>query len=483
MGNKIEFELTSGKKKRDSKAVSVIFVDEKNKNEAGISKKELNFFSAKPGEIFYSSENGKKPTILCGLGDPSKIDREVVRNAAASVTEYCNSKKITSIAVELSQVEGQYQEELALSAAEGLLLPNYAFTKYKSKDETSLLKSVFIATESKQVKTKLEKLSVLLQNIYLCRDLINSNADEVNPVAFADMAKKTGNKKSSALKVSILNKRAIEKNKMGLIEAVSRASHIEPRVVIMEYRGNPSDKKVFGLVGKGVTYDSGGLNLKPGDSMLTMKCDMSGAATAFATMKSLAELGVKRNVVAVIPLSENMLGGNSYKPGDVYVSHSGKTVEIGNSDAEGRLILADAISYLKTKYKPDFILDLATLTGACVVTFGETVAAYLSNSEEMSQTFETSAKTVGENVWRLPLFKDYDDRMDSEIADLSNISSEKNAGTITAAVFLRHFVGETPWLHLDIAGTAYLSKKRGCLPKFATGFGIMTLVEFIESLG
>jgi len=479
------FQLKSGKKKVSSKDIVIVFTDENKKdiNTAGIivESSALDFFTAKQGEIYHFHEKGNSSVIFCGLGDIKKINSDKIRTAASAVTEYCNSKKIKDIIVSIPEIKEMDEETVALNIAEGLILSNYAFNIYKSEVEQTLLERVFVLSESKKLKASFERLSIMAENIYLCRDLVNGNADEINPPNFAERAKRIASKKGSGLKAAVLDKKGIIKNRLGLIEAVNRSSSVEPRVVILEYRGDTKKKSTIGLIGKGVTYDSGGLNLKSGTGMLTMKCDMAGAATILATMKSIAELKIKANVTAVIPLSENMIGADSYKPGDVYTSHSGKTVEIGNTDAEGRLLLADAISYMKEKYKPEIIVDTATLTGACVATFGETVAAFLSNSDKISEKFEKSSQATGEKVWRLPLFSDYDDRMKSEIADLSNMSSEKNAGTITSAVFLRHFVGETDWLHLDIAGTAYYSQKRGYLPKNATGFGIRTLVNFIEN--
>jgi leucyl aminopeptidase len=208
--------------------------------------------------------------------------------------------------------------------------------------------------------------------------------------------------------------------------------------------------------------------------------DMAGAAAVLYTMKTLAELKIKKNVTAVIPLAENMVSSTSYRPGDIFKSYSGKTVEIGNTDAEGRLILADAISYMEKEIKPDAIVDVATLTGACVVTFGETVAAYLSNDDKMAEIIEEASRETGEKLWRLPFFDDYDERMKSEVADLSNMAAEKNAGTISGAVFLRNFVEKAKWTHIDIAGTAWYSKQRGYRPKNATGYGVRLLVDFVK---
>jgi leucyl aminopeptidase len=215
--------------------------------------------------------------------------------------------------------------------------------------------------------------------------------------------------------------------------------------------------------------------------METMRCDMAGAAAVLFTMKTLAELKLKKNITAIIPLTENLLSNNAFRPGDIFVSSSGKSVEIGNTDAEGRLILADALSLMIKEIKPDVIVDIATLTGSCVVTFGETVAAYLSTDEKISFELESASARTGEKIWRLPLFEDYEDRLKSDIADLNNVSAEKNAGAIVGAVFLKNFIDKTPWAHIDIAGTAWYSKERGYNPKYATGFGVRLLVDLIKN--
>jgi leucyl aminopeptidase len=296
------------------------------------------------------------------------------------------------------------------------------------------------------------------------------------------IASEAKNIKVKGLSISVLGKKDLEKLNMGLILAVNRGSKIPPALVVMKYTGDPKSSKYTAFVGKGLTFDSGGMNLKPSGHMETMRMDMSGAAAVLYAVKSIAELKLNVNVYGVMPLTENMLSNDSYRPGDIFKSYSGKTVEIGNTDAEGRLILADALAYTEKVLKPAFIIDLATLTGAVVTTFGETVAAYLSTSEDLSEYIRISSEETGEKTWRLPFYQDYEDRMKSDIADISNVSSEKNAGTITGGVFLKSFISNTPWAHIDIAGTAWYSKKRGYRPKYATGYGVRLLSEIIRKI-
>ena len=249
----------------------------------------------------------------------------------------------------------------------------------------------------------------------------------------------------------------------------------------MKYKGTSAKKDWIALVGKGITFDTGGINLKPSGHIETMRTDMAGAAACIYTMKAIAQMKLPVNVVAVIPLAENMISHTAYKPGDVFTAYNGKTVEIGNTDAEGRLILADALSFTEKTFKPKAMIDIATLTGACIVSFGEIVAAFLTNDEKLSSALIKASEITGERIWRLPLYKEYNEDIKSEIADIINVPAQRTAGTIIGATFLKNFVEKTPWVHIDIAGTAWYSKKRGYNPKNATGFGVRLLYEFVKN--
>jgi leucyl aminopeptidase len=288
-------------------------------------------------------------------------------------------------------------------------------------------------------------------------------------------------KEFSSVKSVILRKKELEKEQLGLLLAVNRGSHRDPALILLEYRGNPTSKELIGIVGKGITYDTGGLNLKPTGSMETMKCDMAGAAAVLGIIRTAASLKMKVNLVGVVATTENAIGPESYKPGDVYRSYSGKMVEITNTDAEGRLVLADALSYLQAKYHPTEMVDLATLTGGVVVALGEEVTGFFANEETLAKALFQAGEKTHERLWRLPLYSEYRELLKSTIADIKN-SGPRKASPIQAGIFLKEFVSEKiPWAHLDIAGTAYLEKPKGYNPTHATGVGVRLLIEWLSS--
>ena len=268
---------------------------------------------------------------------------------------------------------------------------------------------------------------------------------------------------------------------MGLLLAVNRASSRDPTFMLIEYKGDPKAHDLTVLVGKGITFDTGGLNLKPTGSMESMKCDMAGAAAVLGVIQAAAALGIKKNITGVIAATENSIGSRSYKPGDVYCGYAGKSVEIGNTDAEGRLILADALAYAVKNLKPSRIIDLATLTGAVEVALGNEAIGLLSNHDVLADLLIRSGSSTGERVWRLPLYEEYKDLLKSDVADIKSTGG-RTAGCITAAIFLHEFVGKTPWAHLDIAGTAYLNEAKRYQPKHATGVGVRLMLSLLESL-
>ncbi len=483
-------KLSAASDNKNKKIVRAMFADDKSipdlkcgikvKGYDDVSLSGLKYFNGDLNEITLVSDENS--IILCGMGDVMKMNAETLRNCGASVIAFAINRRIDELAVICPPLSKFSPEQTLQYIAEGAALANYRFSRYKTPDKKNEkpVDRIFFITQAKDADSIVGAVKIISGNTFLCRDMVNDTSDEINPVSFAKKASEISRK--AGMKCTVLEKKDIVKKKMGLLLAVNRGSSIDPRVVRIDYKGDPKSRKVTGLIGKGITFDSGGMNLKPSGSMETMRSDMAGAATVLCVMKSLAELRVRRNVTAVIPLTENMLSSSAYRPGDIFRSYSGKTVEIGNTDAEGRLILADAIAYMEKEVKPELIVDMATLTGACVVTFGETVAAYLSTNDKLAAAAESASAETGEKIWRLPFFDDYDDRMKSEVADLSNMSSEKNAGTIAGGVFLRHFIEKTPWLHIDIAGASWYSKARGYRPRYATGFGLRLLVGMIQNL-
>lgn len=435
----------------------------------------LGDFKGKLGEtlILYPQKNEKEERIcLLGLGPQESLNEEALRRAYAEAVKVAQNKKAPHITLLPPKTD-----RLSVTAmGEGVLLANYRFAKLKgsTKENVSpLLQEVCWIGVSQ--KKELEKAKIIAEGVYFVRDLVNGNADEVTP----KMMSETSLSLKGKIKVKVLDKKQLEKEKMGLILAVSRASSYDPFLVEVSYQGNPRSKEQIVLVGKGVTYDTGGLALKPVDSMMSMKCDMSGAATVLGAVKVAEELGLKVNVTAVLPLAENALGSKSYKHGDVYRSANGKTVEITNTDAEGRLILADAMSYALKYLKPTCMIDVASLTGSIVVGLGDEIAGLFTDDEALSQDLMSASKKTGELIWPIPIHKDYGDSLRSDIADLVNASG-RDGGAIKAALFLKEFAGSISWAHLDIAGPCYLSKPKRYFPTKATGFGVRLLVDFLE---
>lgn len=442
-------------------------------------------FKGKEGEVIYVyvDKAEEKRIALLGLGDESKLNVERLRRSFSSLTKSCIAKKLKKINVLVPLVSTLSEEEVIVGVTEGFLLSNYAFTRYKSQvkkeEQTTLLEQVTLIGIGKSSLAIAEKHAVIAEGVYLARDLVNGNADDISPKYLSDLAVKFS-KEFKTIKTTIFDKKRLEKEKFGLILAVNRGSKEEPRLIIAEYTGNPKSKKKTVIIGKGVSYDTGGLNLKPTGGMETMKCDMGGAATALGTLFVAAKLKLKTNVTIVIPSTENSISSDSYKPGDVYTSYSGKTIEIGNTDAEGRLILADALSYAVKHLKPTEIIDFATLTGAIEIALGNETAGLMSNNDALADSLIRAGSATFERVWRLPIYEEYRDQLKSDIADLKNVGG-RPAGSITAAIFLQEFVEKTPWAHFDIAGTAFLNDARRYHPKFGTGTGVRLMTHYLEN--
>lgn len=443
-------------------------------------------FTGKEGEVLISYHTGLPETrvALLGLGDPKSITVEKLRRSYSSLVKCCQSKKLQSLNLLVPVVPGLDESLVALGIAEGSLLSNYAFEKLKGDSikgkETLLLKKATLVGASPIALKRVKKAASVCEGVYIARDLINGNSDDVTPQLLAKTARSFASKFKN-VKATVFDKKRIEKEKMGLLLAVNRGSTTDPAFIILEYRGNPKAKDHTVIVGKGITYDTGGLSLKSTSGMMTMKCDMSGSAIALGTLYAAANTGLKKNLTVVIPSTENSIGANSYKPGDVYTSYSGKTVEIGNTDAEGRLVLADALAYASKKLKPTRIIDFATLTGAIVIALGEETSGLMSNNDDLSEKLTMAGEKTYERVWRMPLFDEYRPQLKSDFADISNVGG-REASSITAALFLREFVGDVPWAHIDVAGTAHISKARRYHPKHGTGIGIRLMMEFLENL-
>jgi leucyl aminopeptidase len=442
-------------------------------------------FHGNTGEtlILYAKTGKEKRCLLLGLGKEEKLTVESLRKAYSNVAKECQRKAITKINLvvpTISELRSVTVEECLKGISEGILLTNYRWEKLASLDEeTVLLRNVCLVGVHSSFLKLVKESEHIAEGVYLARDLINGNADIITPHYLAESARKISEKFSS-VKATIFDRKRIEKENMGLLLAVSRGSAVEPAFIILSHRGSPGSKDHTVVVGKGITFDTGGLNIKT-SNMETMRDDMSGAATALSTIAIAAALDLPVNVTAVVPSSENAIDANSYKPGDVYESYAGITVEIGNTDAEGRLILADALAYSVHALKPTRLIDFATLTGSMVVALGDSMSGLFCNDEYLARSLLDSSLRTSEILWRMPLFEPYTELLKSDVADIKNVGG-RPAGAITAALFMQAFVQDVPWAHIDIAGTAFANKEKGYLPKNGVGFGVRLMVDFLQNL-
>ena len=364
----------------------------------------------------------------------------------------------------------------------GFNLKSYTFNKYKTLNKEKINKKIIfkiISSHKEKIEKKYKYYDAIKEGVFLSRDLVSEPPNVLNPKRYTEEIKKLS---KFGLKVEILNEVKLKKLGMNSLLGVGQGSENETFLAIIKWNGVKSNfGKPLAFVGKGVCFDTGGISLKPARFMEEMKYDMGGSAVVVGLMKSLALRKAKVNAVGVVGLVENMPDGNAQRPGDIVKSYSGKTIEVLNTDAEGRLVLADALTYTEEKFKPKFIIDLATLTGAIIMALGEEYAGLFSNNDELSKNIFKASENVNEKVWRLPLHKNYDKLMDSPIADVQNINYAGGAGSITAAQFLQRFIlNKTPWAHLDIAGMAFSKKAANLNPGGATGFGVRLLNNLIK---
>ncbi|NGX55999.1 MAG: Cytosol aminopeptidase [Candidatus Anoxychlamydiales bacterium] len=436
---------------------------------------------AKDISLVYSSKNKEKRVLLLGLGSEKELNEYNLCEAYASAISFLKNKKASSVNIIIPNIDME-KDVLVKGVVEAIYLANYNFDKYKFVTKKNLfsIKEVCLIGLEKRDNHLVKKASIISQGVNLTRDLVNTNADDETPQTLAKLAKDF-EKISNKVKVEVFDKKRIEKENMNLLLAVNKGSNKDPVFIIVKYKGDPSSKDSSVIIGKGITYDTGGLSLKPSTSMDTMKSDMSGGASILGSIYAIIKLNLKVNVTAIVPATENAIGPKSYKPGDVYVSACNRSVEVKNTDAEGRLILAEALSYASHKIKPNRVIDLASLTGACVVALGEEISALFSNDRTLAKQLIKASNKTGDHLWRLPLFPEYKKLLKSEIADISNVGG-RGAGTITAALFLQEFVDKVSWAHIDIAGPAFKSTLSALHPTYATGAGVRLLVNFFENL-
>ncbi len=425
--------------------------------------------------LFVFEVNSKKKIVLISIKNNLKASD--IENLGAEFYGRVNYGKNTEYSVNADSISGKYENFLG-HFLHGLMLKSYQFDKYKSKKETRVITINVAGSKNKPSDKNQLKFKALEEGTFFARDLVSEPGNILHPDEYA---KRLGALKKYGLKVTIYDEKKLKKLGMNALLGVGQGSIRGSYLVTMEWNGSKNNSKPLAFVGKGVCFDTGGYSLKPARFMEDMTYDMAGSATVVGLMKSLALRKAKVNAVGVVGLVENMVSGNAQRPGDIVKSYSGKTIEILNTDAEGRLVLADALTFTEKKFRPKLIVDLATLTGAIIVCLGSEYAGLFSNDDKLSKQIFNAGEQVEEKVWRMPLHKNYDKLMNSKNADMQNINYIGGAGSTTAAQFLQRFIiNKTPWAHLDIAGMAF-SKYGGALNSGgATGFGVRLLNKFVE---
>ncbi|TBR08990.1 MAG: leucyl aminopeptidase [Candidatus Nitrosotenuis sp.] len=478
--------------KKKTKALC-FFVAEKSEEPFGLPKIDAKLLAAvkqsaketkgKRGSIHIIHTHGLIPAekiILAGLGHIHKITHETVRVSSGNVAKKIRDLGMGEFSIVLPDKFPIKVDSAASAIVEGVSLSQYSFDKYKKEKTPALQNISILVSDQAKISHHVSKARTVSESVNFARSIANLPPNECAPAHMAGFAKSLAAK--NKLKCAVLSKNELRQKGFGGITAVGQGSKNEPKMIILEYNGKKDEAPTV-LVGKAVTFDTGGISIKPAEKMDEMKFDKCGGCTVLGVMKAVSELKLPVNVIGIIPSVENMPGGESYRPGDIIKMYGGSTAEIHNTDAEGRLILSDALSYGVKTYKPKAILDFATLTGACIVALGANVAGLVSNNNGIVSKVKKSSDRTGEEVWQLPLNDDYMDMIKSDNADIKNVGTGRAAGAITAAAFLANAVGTVPWAHFDIAGTAWIqtgSKEKSYNPKGATGFGVRLVVDYLS---
>ncbi len=410
--------------------------------------------------------------FLIGLGKKSDFNDEHLRKCGGEIAVVSSKKSLKTVALSTPHLKTLTIPISTL--VEGIILGSYRFDKYRQKkDSKGLSEIILTGKKDRETATDIRYRETVAKGVFFTRDLVNTPSNDLTPSDLASAAKGI---KGHGISVKVLGDKDIRKKGMYAFHAVSQGSNQEPAFIVMEYRGGKKGPVV--LVGKSVTFDSGGISLKPSEGMEKMKYDMAGGAAVLGVFKVLPELNLPVHVIGILPATENLPGGSATRPGDIVKTISGKTIEIINTDAEGRLTLADGIEFAK-KYKPGVIVDIATLTGACSVALGNEAIALMGNKEELMDTMQRASGISGERIWKMPLYEEYRDYLKSDVADIKNTGG-RSGSLVTAGYFLKEFAGDTPWLHLDIASTAWTDNDRQYMPKGATGIGVRLLINFLK---
>ncbi len=434
-------------------------------------------------KLCYTNNKNLSCIALLGLGKENDFSLSKLMDAIGKLSKKLRASDIKSFSLYLGSFENKsFEHSIYLEKiVKGILLALYQFTKYKTKDlekiksidKISLIVDKKLLNASKKV---VEESVVYSEAVNKTRDLVNTPPNIATPKYVADYALKLA--KENKLKCTILDEKQIEKLGMGCLMAVAKGSANKPRIAVLEYNGNGKEKPIV-LVGKGVTFDTGGYNLKPAAYLATMKDDKAGACGVISILEACAKLSLNVNVVGIAALAENMVSDKSYRPDDVLKSYSGITVEITNTDAEGRLVLADALSY-SLEYKPKAVIDIATLTGASIISLGYFASPVLGNNQELLEKIKAASEKSLEKIWQFPLWEEYEDLIKSDIADIKHTHDGIDAGVIVGAIFLKHFVKDIPWAHLDIGATVWAKEEKGYIVKGATGFSVLLLLNLLR---
>jgi leucyl aminopeptidase len=442
-------------------------------------------FQGKPGDALVYHTSGlirAARVIVSGLGKKEKWNAEVFRRAAASAAVAARNAACSRVVFSLPTETGVSIQAAAGAVVDGALLGSYRYVKFKTKEEEiesekNIESITLLADSPSAVHPAIAKSKLYAEATCFARDLVNEPANELNPEVLADRARKAA--REAGLGFRVLEAPELQKLHAGAILGVGSGSRVPPRLIQLTYQsGNKKGRKVA-LVGKGITFDSGGLSLKTSKYMETMKCDMAGAAAVLAAMRALPQIKPDFDVTGILCAAENMPSGSAIRPGDVLTTMNGKTIEVINTDAEGRLVLADGLSWA-VKQGAREIIDLATLTGACVIGLGPYIAGVLSNNKELAQSIIAAGDQVGEQFWELPVSDDYDFMIKSDIADMKNLAQNSEAGATQGALLLREFIGDAKWAHLDIAGPAWYDKDFFYNRKNGSGFGVRTLLQYLS---
>lgn len=449
-------------------------------------------FEGKPGNELLIHTHGKIPAsrvLLAGVGDPKKLSVSDVQLVSARIARAAKKVRAKRVALVLSEeiIVTLGTQKTAESVVCGMRLGTYTFIKHKSEEAQHKEKEIedvsllVRAPKLDETARGIERGVIVSDAVIYARDLVNESPSVTTPKYVGDVAKRLV-KPNSHITADVFGGKEIESLGMGALLSIARGSSQDPRFIHLNYNGGGN--KTIVLIGKGITFDTGGLSLKPSEHMETMKLDMAGAAVVLGVFSVLSVLKLKINVVGLIPATENMPGPNAIKPGDVVTAMNGKTIEILNTDAEGRVVLADALSYAGKKItKATSIIDLATLTGACMVALGEDIAGLFANDTELAFALKEAGKLSGEKLWELPLTNEYKEKLKSTVADVKNISGTRYGGAINGALFLQEFVPEhTPWAHIDIAGPAFAEKDAPLTPHGATGYGVGLIISYLLAL-